>query len=96
MNHQDRKFSTKASLLKYYDPHKYYSSRQNFLRSYKFTKKKETFGTITKKWLIKSKTVIKRQTSASGSGSTSGCRFCGKGMSLRFIVSCMTKLDVQD
>ncbi|PON84371.1 hypothetical protein TorRG33x02_198310 [Trema orientale] len=93
------RFSTKTSFLKYYDPEKYYTSRQNFLRSYKFTKK-ETLGTRTKNWLkmIKSKTVIKSQTSShSGSGgSGSGCPFYGKGVSLRLIVSCMTKPDVRD
>ncbi|POO02623.1 hypothetical protein TorRG33x02_016090 [Trema orientale] len=81
-----------SSSLKYYDREKYYASRQIFLRSYKFTKKKENLGTRTKKWLktIKPKTVIKSQFDG-GSGSSA------KGRSFWFILmSCKTKFDVHD
>lgn len=63
---------------------KYCASRQKFLRSYKFTEKKESIGTRTKNWLKKKpKAVI-------------NCSlFSGNGRKFWFI-SCMVKLDVHE
>ncbi|POO03428.1 hypothetical protein TorRG33x02_006330 [Trema orientale] len=100
LNGQDGKLSStiNTSYLKYYDRERYYASRQNFLRSYTFTKKKETLGTRAKKWLKrKPKTLIKSQTNGSSSSSRGGGpRSSVKGTPSCFIVSCIIKLKVHD
>ncbi|PON74901.1 hypothetical protein PanWU01x14_046180 [Parasponia andersonii] len=103
LNGQDGKLSSttntiNTSYLKYYDRERYYASRQNFLRSYKFTEKKETLGTRAKKWLKrKPKTLIKSQINGSSSGSRGGGpRSSVKGAPSCFIVSCIIKLKVHD
>ena len=95
LNSPDGKLSSttpNTSSLKYCDE-KYYASRNIFLRSYHFTKKKETLCTRTKKWLKnKPKTLFRRQTDGGSSrDNDGGSPSIAKGRSFGFLL-CMTKL----